>query len=71
MKLTAIIEESNDGWLVGQLEELPAVLSQGKNLDELKSNLLDAFKLLLDTNREDTELAHKGKKVRRELITVE
>ena len=71
MKLTAIIEESNDGWFVGQLEELPAVLSQGKTIEELKSNLIDALKLFLTSNREDTKLAHRGKKVRREQISVQ
>jgi len=54
MKLTAIIEKSNDGWYVGQLEEIPAVLSQGKTIKELKENLLDALQLLLEANREAT-----------------
>lgn len=48
MKLTAIIKKSNDGWYVGQLEEIPAGLSQGKTIDELKENLLDALKLILE-----------------------
>lgn len=48
MKLTAMIEKSNDGWYVGQLEEIPAVLSQGETIDELKENLLDALKLILE-----------------------
>jgi predicted RNase H-like HicB family nuclease len=30
MKFTAIIEEGENGWLVGQIEEIPAVISQGK-----------------------------------------
>jgi predicted RNase H-like HicB family nuclease len=42
---TAIIEKSEDGWYVGQLEELPEVTSQGKNVEELKHNLLDALNL--------------------------
>ena len=53
MKLTAIIERSNDGWFVGQLEELPEVLSQGKSIAEVKSNLIEALHLLLDSNREN------------------
>jgi predicted RNase H-like HicB family nuclease len=36
MKVTAIIEKSNDGWFVGQIEEMPAALSQGKTIEELK-----------------------------------
>ncbi len=50
MKLTALIEKSDDGWFVGQLEEFPAILSQGKTIEELKFNLKDALNLLLDSN---------------------
>lgn len=42
MKFAVIIEKSNDGWYVGQLEEIPVVLSQGKTIAELKEYLLDA-----------------------------
>lgn len=52
MNLTAIIEKSEDGWYVGQIEEFPAAISQGKTIDELKANLIDAFMLLLETNKE-------------------
>ena len=44
---TAIIEKSEDGWYVGQLEELPEVISQGKTIEELKSNLQDALELVI------------------------
>ena len=70
MKLTVVIEESNDGWFVGQLEELPEVLSQGKTIDELKVNLLDAFNLFLDTNRENTVIENKDKEVIKEYIEI-
>ncbi len=70
MKLTARIEKSNDGWFVGQLEELPEVLSQGKTIAELKINLLDALNLLLDSNRKNIEIENKGKKVIREQIEI-
>ncbi len=53
MNLTAIIEKSEDGWYVGQIEEFPAAISQGKTIDELKLNLIDAFMLLLETNKEN------------------
>jgi len=43
MRLTAVIEQGENGWLVGQLEELPAVISQGKTIEALKLNLLDAL----------------------------
>jgi predicted RNase H-like HicB family nuclease len=49
MQLTAIIEQGENSWLVGQIEEIPAVISQGKTVEELKANLLDALGLILKT----------------------
>ena len=66
MKFTAIIEKSDDGWFVGQIEEMPAAISQGKTIAELKENLLDALKLLLEVNRENTEKEYRGRSVIRE-----
>jgi predicted RNase H-like HicB family nuclease len=61
MKFTAIIEQGENGWYVGQVEEMPAAMSQGKTILELKENLLDALRLLLDTNKEITEKEYLGK----------
>ncbi len=58
MKLTAIIEEGTDGWLVGQIAEYPAAVSQGKTIDELRQNLADALLELLASYREDTIAEH-------------
>ena len=70
MKLTAIIEQDAEGWYVGQVEELPAAISQGKTVEELKLNLLDAVNLLLEANREVTKQAYQGKQVIREELNV-
>ncbi|MYK98983.1 MAG: type II toxin-antitoxin system HicB family antitoxin, partial [Gemmatimonadetes bacterium] len=32
-----------EGWYVGKLREVPGVFSQGKNLEELKTNIKDAY----------------------------
>ncbi len=69
MKFTAIIEKSDDGWYVGQLEEIPAVLSQGKTIKELKENLLDALNLLFEANREETSSNYTNKIIVREQLT--
>ncbi len=66
MKMTAIIEKSDDGWYVGQIEEFPAAISQGKTINELKANLIDAFMLLLEANKESTEKEYINRKVIRE-----
>ena len=63
MKFTAIIEQGENGWLVGQIEEVPAALSQNKTIEELRANLLDALRLILDTNKEITEKEYLGKDV--------
>ena len=69
MKLTAIIEKGEDGWLVGQIEEIPAVLSQGKSVEELKANLIDALHLYLETQKELTDEDYKDKSfIREDLI---
>jgi len=51
MKFTADIEQGESGWFVGQIEEVPAAISQGETIEVLKSNLLDALRLILDTNK--------------------
>jgi len=61
MKFTAIIEEGENGWYVGQVEEIPAAISQGKTIQELKENLLDAIRLIMDVNKEIVEKEHSGK----------
>jgi predicted RNase H-like HicB family nuclease len=70
MKVTAIIEKTNDGWYVGQVEEIPAAISQGRTIEELKTNLLDALRLLLEVNREATETEYKGREVIREELSI-
>ena len=38
----------DDGWFVGRLKEWPAVMSQGKTLDELQEMIRDAYQLMLE-----------------------
>jgi len=49
MEFTAIVEPGEKGWLVGQIKEVPAAISQGKTLEELKASLIDAVQLTLET----------------------
>ena len=51
--LTILIQKDTEsGMYVGQIEEFPAAISQGKTIDELKINLIDALKILLDVQKE-------------------
>ena len=70
MTLTAIIQEGENGWLVGQLEEIPAVIEQGKTLGEVKANLLSALKFHLETQRILTEKEYEGLPVTRTELLV-
>ncbi|MCK5833887.1 type II toxin-antitoxin system HicB family antitoxin [bacterium] len=37
-----------DDWFVGRIKEISGLFSQGKSLDELQSNLFDAYYLMAD-----------------------
>ena len=51
-ELTILIQkDAESGMFVGQIEEFPAAISQGKTIDELKTNLIDALKILLDIQK--------------------
>ena len=38
----------DDNWYVGKLKEIPGVFSQGESIEELESNIKDAYALLLE-----------------------
>lgn len=44
----------DDGWYVGKLQEVPGVFSQGETLEELKENIADAYRMMLDAEPEPT-----------------
>jgi len=68
LKITAIIEKGSNGWYVGQIEEFPEAVSQGKTIKELQENLIDALNLVMETQREITKETYKGRKtIRRKL----
>lgn len=44
---------NDEGWLVGRIVEVPGVFSQGETLDDLKENIQDAYKLMLQSEEID------------------
>ncbi len=52
MKLTLVIKNGKSGYLIGQLKEFPAVFTQGKSINEVKENIMDAFEMYLEDIRE-------------------
>jgi len=49
--LTAVCFKDENLW-VGFVEEITGINSQGRTLTELKKNLIEATKLIIETNRE-------------------
>jgi predicted RNase H-like HicB family nuclease len=47
MQYTAIIEKADNGYYVAQCAELPAAITQGTSIEDVKENLKDAIELLL------------------------
>ena len=47
MKLTIIISKG-DEFFMGTIKEIPAVLTQGKTIEETRENVLDALELYLE-----------------------
>ncbi len=54
MKLTAIISKGEE-YFIGQVKELPGVLTQGQTVAETKKNLLDALSLWLKDAEEEVD----------------
>jgi len=39
---------TDDNWYVGRLKEVPGVFSQGETIEELKENIQDAYRLIVE-----------------------
>jgi predicted RNase H-like HicB family nuclease len=59
MIFTGIVERGENSWFIGQIAEVLAVISQGKAIEELKENLLDALRLILAITLADLEIIIK------------
>ncbi|HNR29411.1 MAG TPA: type II toxin-antitoxin system HicB family antitoxin [Candidatus Hydrogenedentes bacterium] len=49
----------DDGWYVGRLKETPGVFSQGETLDELKDNIADAYRMMVESEGESLHVGTK------------
>lgn len=54
MNLTAIISRGNE-YFIGQIKELPGVLTQGTTIEETKDNLIDALDLWLEDAKDQVK----------------
>jgi predicted RNase H-like HicB family nuclease len=67
-QFTALIEKGENGFYVGQVEEVPEAISQGKTIEELKANLSDALKMVFEAKKDLTLKGFEGKKLIRRKI---
>jgi predicted RNase H-like HicB family nuclease len=67
---TAAFEQTDDGWWVGKVLEVPGALTQGKTLDEARENLQEALSLILECQRDESRRELAGHNVVEEIITV-
>lgn len=68
-KFNAVFERRDDYW-IGFVEELPGANTQGRTLEEARENLVEAVKLIIETNQELSRGEFKGAEVHREEIVI-
>ncbi|MDR0872621.1 MAG: type II toxin-antitoxin system HicB family antitoxin [Prevotellaceae bacterium] len=59
MEYTAIIQKTEDGWYAAQCAQIPEAITQGRSIEEVKENLIDAVTLVLQMRKEKTLQAMK------------
>jgi len=55
MKLTLVISKGEE-FYIGTTKEIPAVIAQGKTIDEARENVMDALALYLENMKETNKL---------------
>ena len=53
-EFTVIIEQDEDGWLVGSVPSLKGCHTQASNMEELLENIKEAILLCLEVEDDDT-----------------
>ncbi|MGD0727193.1 MAG: type II toxin-antitoxin system HicB family antitoxin [Spirochaetia bacterium] len=69
MSLTAIFQRVPQGY-IGFVEELPGANTQGATLEEVRDNLREAVRLVLEANRQLAEEDLAGRDVIREAFQI-
>ena len=68
-QFTGVFEKVGKWW-IGYVEELPGANTQGKTMDEVRENLKEAVRLILETNRDLARREAEGHDVVRESIAI-
>ena len=56
MHLHVRFTETDEGWVTAQILEVPGAISQGRNRDEARANVLDALRELTTANDADADV---------------
>ena len=70
MEYTAIIKDLGDGWYMGQCEQIPGAMTQGRSIEEVKENLKDAIQLVLNFEKERCRKSYIGQRFIRRKIAM-
>lgn len=54
LRFTILFEDGEDGWIVAQVKEVPGAISQGRTREEARENVIDALRLMLSPEAEDS-----------------
>lgn len=68
-RFTGVFEQVGDWW-IGSVEELPGANTQGRTMEEVRENLKEAVRLILESNRELARRDAEGHDVIREPISI-
>jgi predicted RNase H-like HicB family nuclease len=61
MDYTAIITKVENGWYMGQCEQVPGAITQGHTIEEVKENLKEAVALVLESQKIHCQRSYLGK----------
>ena len=67
---TAIIQKVGNGWYMGQCEQIPGAITQGKSIEEVKENLKEAIQLVLESQKEHLQRSYIGQRFIRRKIAM-
>ncbi len=56
LRFNVVYEDAGDGWVYAHVSELPEVQTQGEDLEQARTMVLDAIAMVLDERRARGEL---------------
>jgi len=71
LKVSVVVEQDEDGWLVGWVPELPGCHTQAKSLDELMKRMKEAVEAFLEAEGDEAAKSLRTEFVGVQLLEVE